>query len=56
MQEVAFVAPMGEGLDLYGQPYDARYPVIGIDEQSPNRGWAETRTLQPHAAGTARHL
>ena len=43
VREAACVAPMEEKLDLYGQPYDARYPVICRDEQ-PKQLLAETRT------------
>ena len=32
--EADFGVPMEAVLDLYSQPYDARYPVIGRDEQS----------------------
>ena len=34
MPEADFGVPMEAVLDLYSQPYDARYPVIGRDEQS----------------------
>ena len=40
MRETAFVALMEEGLDLYVQPYDARYPVI-CRTNRPNRGWSQ---------------
>ncbi len=46
VREAAFVAPMEEVLDLYSQPYDARYPVICMDEQ-PKQMLSETRTPQP---------
>ena len=46
VRKAAFVAPMEEGLDLYGQPYDARYPVICRDER-PKQLLAETRTPRP---------
>ena len=32
--EADFVIPRERGLDRYSRPYDARYPVIGRDEQS----------------------
>ena len=31
--EADFVIPRERGRDLYSQPYAARYPVIGRDEQ-----------------------
>ena len=50
MRESAFVAPMEAVLDLYCQPYDARYPVICRDEQ-PKQLLSETRTPQPAQPG-----
>ena len=44
------MVPMEEVLDLYGQPYDARYPVICMDEQ-PKQLRAETRTPRPAQPG-----
>ena len=41
---------MEEVLDLYCQPYDARYPVICMDEQ-PKQLLAETRTPRPAQPG-----
>ena len=46
VREAAFVAPMEEELDLYGQPYDARYPVSCRDER-PKHLLTETRTPRP---------
>ena len=37
-----FVAPMEEVLETYAQPYDARYPVVDMDEQ-PIQLLQETR-------------
>lgn len=41
---------MEEVLALYGQPYDARHPVICMDEQ-PNQLLAATRTPRPAQPG-----
>ena len=46
VQEAAFVASMEAVLDLYGQPYDARYSVICMDEHLKQL-LAETRTPRP---------
>ena len=50
VRESAFVAPREAVRDLYGQPYDARYPVICMDEQ-PKQLLAETRTPRPAQPG-----
>ena len=41
--EADFVIPMERVLDLYSRPYDARYPVICMDEQ-PKPLRADKRT------------
>jgi DDE superfamily endonuclease len=41
-----FVASMEEVLDTYAQPYDERYPVVGMDEQ-PVQLLKETRIPVP---------
>ena len=48
--EAEFVGPMEEVLDLYGQPYDARYPVICMDER-PKQLLAERQTPHPARSG-----
>ena len=45
-----FVVPTETGLDLYSQPYDARYPVICMDEQHKQL-LADKRSLQPARPG-----
>ena len=50
VRESAFVAPREAVLDLYCQPYDARYPVICMDEQ-PKQRLSETRTPRPAQPG-----
>lgn len=49
-QDAAFVAAMEEVLDVYCRPYDARFPVVNMDEQ-PVQLVAETRTPLPMAPG-----
>lgn len=44
--DAEFVAGMEEVLDTYAAPYDARYPVLGMDEQ-PVQLLKETRTPIP---------
>ena len=44
------MVPMERVLDLYSQPYDARYPVICMDEP-PKPLRADKRTLQPARPG-----
>lgn len=41
--DAEFAASMEEVLDVYAQPYDARYPVLNMDEQ-PIQLFRETRT------------
>ena len=50
--EADFVTPRETGLNHYRRPYDARYPVIGRDEQpQPLRAdqWPSQRTAWPSA-------
>ena len=49
--DAEFAASMEEVLDVYARPYDARYPVLCMDEQ-PIQLLKETRTP---IAGTPRH-
>src|SRR5204863_9233888 len=49
--DAEFAASMEEVLDVYARPYDARYPVLCMDEQ-PIQLFRDTRT--PIAA-TRRH-
>ena len=49
-QDAAFVAAMEDVLDVYCRPYDARFPVVNMDEQ-PVQLVAETRTALPMAPG-----
>ena len=49
-QNAAFVACMEDVLDLYCRPYDARYPVVNMDEQ-PVQLVAETRLPIPAEPG-----
>ena len=44
------MAAMEEVLDLYAEPYDPGYPVVGFDER-PLQLIAETRTPLPSAPG-----
>ena len=44
------MVPRERGLDLYRRPYDARYPVIGMDEP-PKPLRADKRTPQPARPG-----
>ena len=46
----AFVAAMEDVLDLYAEPYDPAYPVVGFDER-PVQLVAETRTPLPAQPG-----
>jgi hypothetical protein len=48
----SFVANMELVLDVYKRPYDARYPVVCMDE-SPKQLIAETKTPIPLAPGRA---
>ena len=50
VRDADFVVPMEKVLDLYSQPYDARYPVICMDEQ-PKPLRADKRTPQPARPG-----
>ena len=52
-QDGAFVAQMEQVLDVYSQPYDARYPVVCMDEQ-PFQLLSETRSPIPMGPGRAR--
>jgi hypothetical protein len=49
--DAEFAASMEQVLDVYARPYDARYPVLGMDEQ-PIQLLKETRTP---IAGTKEH-
>ncbi len=49
--DAEFAAGMEEVLELYARPYDARYPVVCMDEQ-PIRLLKETRQPIP---GTPKH-
>jgi hypothetical protein len=49
-QNAVFVACMEDVLDLYCRPYDARYPVVNMDEQ-PVQLVGETRTPVPASPG-----
>jgi hypothetical protein len=49
-QNGSFVANMEMVLDVYKRPYDARYPVVCMDE-SPKQLIAETRTPIPASPG-----
>ena len=44
------MAAMEDVLDLYAEPYDPAYPVVGFDER-PLQLIAETHTLLPSAPG-----
>jgi hypothetical protein len=49
--DAEFAARMEDVLEVYAQPYEARYPVLGMDEQ-PIQLLKELRTP---IAGTPRH-
>lgn len=49
--DAEFATSMEEVLDVYARPYDARYPVLCMDEQ-PIQLFRETRML---IAATRRH-
>ena len=49
-QDAAFVAAMEDVLDVYCRPYDARFPVVNMDEQ-PVQLVAEARTPLPMEPG-----
>ena len=49
-QDAAFVANMEQVLEVYKRPYDAKHPVVCMDEQ-PKQLIAETRKPAPAAPG-----
>ena len=49
-QDAAFVAQMEQVLEVYKRPYDAKHPVVCMDEQ-PKQLIAETRKPVPTAPG-----
>jgi len=49
-QDAAFVAHMEQVLEVYKRPYDAKHPVVCMDEQ-PKQLIAETRKPVPAAPG-----
>lgn len=51
----AFVANMEEVIDTYAQAYDARYPVVCMDEQ-PHQLLKETRVPIPATREHARRI
>jgi len=54
-QSAAFVACMEDVLDVYRRPYDARYPVVCMDEQ-PAQLVKETRAPWPARPGRPRRV
>ncbi len=52
-QDGAFVARMEHVLDVYSRPYDARFPVVCMDEQ-PFQLLSETRSPVPMGPGRKR--
>lgn len=52
-QDGAFVARMEHVLDVYSRPYDARFPVVCMDEQ-PFQLLSETRLPRPMGPGRQR--
>ncbi len=50
--DAAFVAHMEQVLEVYKRPYDAKHPVVCMDEQ-PKQLIAETRKSVPAAPGQA---